>query len=141
MTEGIGISPDFLALIKQAARETVSIQLPSHKLAIQMRQRLHSARKQLFRRASSTTATLEDRAYSELAQQIETAIENSPNGGVTLLVRPRDSVFRDAIAKAGVKIDSPDMPDLSQGELPGPASPPASPVDILDKYLKPKEGT
>lgn len=118
MTQGIGISPDFIALITHAARETIRIQLPSRAIATSMRAKLHSARKHIFRVASTPSATPQDRMLSSLAQSIETAIEHDKETGIThLVVRPRDIMFRDALAAAGVKLDDSPQPPAPGGPL------------------------
>lgn len=134
MTTSTGISPEFLALISKAADETVSIQLASRALAIKMRQRLHSARKHLMRAAQRPNATLSDQARATLAESIETSIDEH-DGIVSLIVRPRDSQFREALRAAGVTADEPQTsaPHAAPSEADEPA-------DVLSNYLKPREG-
>lgn len=137
MTQGIGISPEFLELIRQAARETKRIQLPSKALAVQLRQRVHSARKHLFKSASKPNATAEDRTYADLAQSIETSIElDSIAGQYTLVVRPRDFQFREALAAAGVRVEATAAPTPEAPLTPAFVRPTP---DILAEYLDKKK--
>jgi hypothetical protein len=135
MTTGSGVSPEFLALIVSAGTETVRVQLPSKALAIKMRHRVHSARKQLFREADKPTASMLARGYAEIASQVETSIEEVDGGTWVLIVRPKDSEFKNAIKNAGVVIEEATPPDPNR-----PATHTSVPTpDVLEQYLKPKE--
>ena len=128
MTEGTGVSPDFLSLIQHAARETVRIPLATSKLAVKLRQRIHSARKQLIRAADKPHATERARALASLANDIETSIEvDAASEAVFLVVRPRDSAFREALRAAGVPLDS-TAPSIISEPTPGAADPAEDPV-------------
>lgn len=134
MTAGAGISPEFLELIQRAARETISIPCESQAFAVKFRQRLHSARKHLFKLATRPSATPADAALASLAESIETAITNS-NGIITLIVRPRDSQFRDALRAAGINVE----PSLQPPPPSDPIKPEPVHADPMHAYLNRKE--
>lgn len=132
MTEGTGISPEFLELIQRAASETISIPLASRAIATKFRQRLHSARKHLMRAAGRPNATPTDKMLATLAEQIETSIVEA-EGSAMLIVRPRDSQFRDALRAVGIG----GQPQPIQGTVADTHAPAASPpADPLHAYLK-----
>ena len=132
MTEGTGISPEFQELIQRAASETISIPLASRAIATKFRQRLHSARKHLMRAAGRPNATPTDKMLATLAEQIETSIVED-EGSAMLIVRPRDSQFRDALRAVGIG-GQPQPIQETVADTPSPAASP--PADPLHAYLK-----
>lgn len=134
MSIGPGISPEFLELIQRAARETISIPVESHAMAIKFRQRLHSARKYLMRAASKPGAQPSDVIWAELAESIETSIVNN-NGAYMLVVRPRNSQFREALLAVGIGVKPASEPPANEPE----AKPEAKPADPMLAYLNRKE--
>lgn len=124
-----------LALIIQASQETVSIALPSKGMAVQLRQRLHSFRKRLRKDAEKPTAGETEKANSLIAETVETALLILPDGQVFLIVRPRDSLFLQAIRDAGVNVDAKDVTE----EATAATLTTIDPASAMEHYLNPTD--
>lgn len=142
-------SPELIALMIQASRETVNVSLPSRALAVQLRARIHSARKALRNMASRPNAEPAIRANAVVVEQVETSIKQDP---VTqqwiLMVGPRDAKFIEAIKQAGVDLSKVDISQLTEEQKSAlVGEPPSMPVggtqstsaSLVDKFLREKK--
>ena len=123
MSETHSGSPELLALIIQASKESVSLLVGDKKKAQRLRFRIHSFRRTLHRAALRPNATPHDRALSDAADSVETSLPipiEGPGGLWVLVVRPRDTEFLDILRRAGVKAEEsvapPEKPKEEQGK-------------------------
>lgn len=105
--------PEIFNALKEGSYRRVEMQL-TYRDAVRLRTRIHRLRAkmgeqghQLYGMVMKAELCIEvppDTPTKTSYRNIKTPVD--PNSPVTLVIRPRDSDFKDAILKAGVKVDT-----------------------------------
>lgn len=126
-------APEYLELFKAGAEKKITVQLPSKQKAVQMRQRLHTLRKEMRK---------ENHPLTTIANSTQVSIGNDG----TLSVYPADTSFLAAIHAAGIRPpESPNSlgafagPEVPSPQTPAPTTgePAQEVVDVLSQFFGP----
>lgn len=94
---------EFLELYRRAAQETITISLKSQRDAHRLRARLHALRVEMRK---------EGHRYLMIAEGVQISVE-----ATSLVARPADHVFVNALQAAGIEINATqEPPDLDASE-------------------------